>query len=72
VVQYPRGYKVETSLDGTKWSAKPIAEGKGAGPHTTISFAPVRARFVRITQTDVADGAPVWAMNNIRVYEAGK
>ena len=37
-----------------------------------ITFAPVRAKFVRITQTETADGAPIWAMSNIRVYEAGK
>jgi len=72
VVQYPRGYKVETSLDGVKWSAKPVAEGKGSGVHTTITFAPVRAKFLRITQTETTDAAPVWAMSNIRVYEAGK
>jgi len=70
VVQYPRGYKVETSMDGVKWGAKPVAEGKGSGAHTTIAFAPVRAKFVRITETDAVEGAPVWAMSNIRLYEA--
>jgi mono/diheme cytochrome c family protein len=72
VVQYPRGYKVETSMDGLKWGTKPAAEGKGSGAHTTIAFTPVRARFVRITQTDPADGLPAWAMSNVRLYEAGK
>jgi hypothetical protein len=72
VIQYPRGYKVETSLDGAKWSPRPVAEGKGSAAHTSIAFAPVRAKFVRITQTDAVEGAPVWAMSNIRVYEAGK
>jgi mono/diheme cytochrome c family protein len=69
---YPRGYRVETSLDGAKWGAKPAAEGKGSGSHTTIAFAPVRARFLRLTETDVAENATGWSMTNLRLYEAGQ
>jgi hypothetical protein len=69
-VPYPHGYKVELSLDGVTWSAKPAAEGKGAGTHTIITFAPARARFIKITQTDAVENAPNWAMSNIRVYGA--
>jgi hypothetical protein len=37
---------------------------------TTIDFAPVSARFVRITQTaNVADALP-WSMRLLRLYEA--
>ena len=46
----PRRYKVEVSSDGATWSA-PVAEGEGTGQSTVIAFAPVRAKFVRITQT---------------------
>jgi mono/diheme cytochrome c family protein len=67
---YPRGYRVEVSLDGAKWN-KPVAEGKGSGAHTAITFAPVRAKFVRITQTDPVENGPNWAMSNLRVYETG-
>jgi hypothetical protein len=70
VVPYPRGYRVEVSMNGATWG-KPVAEGKGAGPHTTITFAPVRARFVRITETDAVEAAPNWSMTNMRLYEAG-
>jgi hypothetical protein len=66
---YPRAYSVQVSTDGKKWS-KPVAEGKGEGGHTTISFAPVRAQYVRITQTDNINGAPPWSVRNLRVYEA--
>jgi hypothetical protein len=71
IVPYPRGYRVEVSMDGAKWD-KPVAEGKGAGTHTSVAFAPVRAKFIRITQTDTVENAPNWAMSNIRLYEAGK
>ena len=54
---YPRGYSVQVSTDGTTWS-KPVAEGKGDGARTTITFAPTRAKMVRITQTDTAADAP--------------
>ncbi len=71
VVPFPRAYKVETSLDGVKWSAKPVAEGKGNGTHTSIAFAPVRAKFVRITQTDPAAGPGDWVIASLKVHEAG-
>jgi mono/diheme cytochrome c family protein len=69
VVMYPRGYSVQTSADGKTWS-KPVAEGKGEGMRTTVTFTPVRAKFVRITQTDTVADAPMWSVSNLRVYEA--
>ena len=69
VATYPRGHQVQVSLDGREWSA-PVAEGAGAGVTTTITFAPVRAKFIRITQTaSVEDGAP-WTIQRLRLYEA--
>ena len=69
VVGYPRSYSVEVSTDGTTWS-KPVAEGRGGGPRTSISFAPVRAKFVRLTQTGSEAEAPAWSIRNLRIYEA--
>ena len=68
VVGYPRGYSVEASLDGKTWS-KPVAAGKGQGRHTTIAFAPTRAKVIRITQTDAVADAPAWSVSNLRVYQ---
>jgi hypothetical protein len=48
-----------------------VAEGKGVGAHTSIAFAPVRAKFVRISQIDTVENAPNWSMANVRIYEAG-
>jgi len=68
-VGYPRGYSVQVSTDGTNWS-KPVAEGKGDGARTTITFAPTRAKFVKITETETpADPAP-WSIRGLRIYEA--
>jgi mono/diheme cytochrome c family protein len=67
-VTSPRAYRVEVSIDGKEWSG-PVAEGEGAGRTTTIAFAPVKARFVRITQTAQTDDAPAWTIERLRVYE---
>ncbi len=69
VAPAPHGYRVEVSLDGTKWG-KPVAEGKADDAHTSIAFPPTRAKFLRITQTDAVENGPVWAMSNVRLYEA--
>jgi mono/diheme cytochrome c family protein len=64
---YPRAYKVQVSTDGSQWTD--AVEGQGSGSPTTISFAPTRGRFVRITQTGSDPSAP-WVVRNIRLYEA--
>lgn len=62
---YPRGYKVEVSTDGSTWS-KPIAEGKGNGVITEITFDPVRAKFVKITQTGAVKGL-FWSIHEMEI-----
>jgi mono/diheme cytochrome c family protein len=68
VTDYPRGYSVTTSLDGTTWS-RPIAQGKGVASHMVIVLPPTRAKFIRITQTDATASAPMWSMSVLRVFE---
>ncbi len=63
---FPRGYKVETSPDGSSWSA--AAAGNGTGLATIIPFQPVAAKFVRISLTADAADAPAWSMQNLKVY----
>lgn len=66
---FPRAFRIQVSTDGQAWSA-PVAEGQGGPGTAVITFAPVSARFVRITQTaDTAD-APPWAMRLLRLYRA--
>jgi hypothetical protein len=60
---------VEVSSDGAHWTA--VAEGPGKPGSTAIAFAPVRARFVRITQTGVVENAPPWSMQRLRLLKAG-
>jgi hypothetical protein len=64
---FPRRYQVQVSTDGAAWSA-PVAEGDGTPGTTVIAFAPVNARFVRITQTAGGEGGPPWSMRLLRLY----
>jgi mono/diheme cytochrome c family protein len=64
---YPRGYKVETSMNGTTWTQ--VAAGAGSGAKTTITFKPTSAKFVRVTQTATTDSAPPLSILQFRLYE---
>jgi mono/diheme cytochrome c family protein/glucose/arabinose dehydrogenase len=66
---FPRAYHLQVSNDGSTWSA-PVAQGEGSGRTTTITFTPVRARFVRITQTAAVTAAPPWSIERLRLYQA--
>jgi len=66
---YPRGYKVELSDDGQAWS-KPVATGKGTSLLTDITFAPQKARFIRITQTGSA-GGQFWSIHELQIFASG-
>jgi mono/diheme cytochrome c family protein len=72
---YPRGHKVEVSMDGQSWTT--VAEGPGpaarpAGQTTVIRFEPVRAKFVKITQTATAEPPVNWSIQRLRLYEVAE
>jgi mono/diheme cytochrome c family protein len=64
---YPLAYQVQVSMDGKAWG-KPVAEGTGTGTPTIITFKPVQAKFVRVTQTGKAEDAPPWSVLAFRIY----
>jgi glucosylceramidase len=61
---YPRGYSVSTSVDGTTWSV-PLT-GSGTGQLTNIALPGDPARYVRVVQTGTA--AQWWTVADLRVY----
>jgi mono/diheme cytochrome c family protein len=67
---FPRGYKVQVSIDGSQWSA-PVAEGTGRGLYTLIHLEPVRAKVIRITLTSAPPDAPVWDINRTQILREG-
>ncbi|MDQ2666604.1 MAG: c-type cytochrome [Gemmatimonadota bacterium] len=64
----PRTYRVQVSMDGSTWSA-PIAEVSGSAVNSVIAFAPVKTKFVRITQTASADSPPPWSIQQLQLLE---
>ncbi len=68
---YPRGYQVQVSIDGTTWSA-PVAQGQGSGATTHVSFAPVQAKFVRLTQTAQAAELPPLSILRLKLFGPGR
>jgi mono/diheme cytochrome c family protein len=67
---FPRGYTVEVSTDGSAWTQ--VAKGQGDGGSTVITFKPVNAKFVKITQTSTVEGAPTWSIQRLRLYQPPK
>jgi glucosylceramidase len=63
---FPRGYALFTSADGTTWSDVPAAAGSGSGQLTTIDVRPTAARFLRVVQTGTAP--QWWSVADLRVY----
>jgi mono/diheme cytochrome c family protein/glucose/arabinose dehydrogenase len=66
---FPRGYKVEVSVDGTSW--KSAATGKGDSAVTDINFPASKAKFVRITQTGAVNGL-FWSVHELKLLAPGK
>jgi mono/diheme cytochrome c family protein len=65
---YPRGYKVELSNDGSAWD-KPILQGQGNNSVTELLLPkPVKTRFIRITQTGEAKGT-FWSIHEVQVLK---
>jgi len=64
---YPRGYQVFVSLDGTNWGSA-VATGAGTAI-TEASFSARPARFARVTQTGSAP-ANWWSIAEFNVYGA--
>ena len=67
---FPIAYRVQVSRDGKSWGS-PVGEGRGTFATTIVSFRPVDAKFIRITQTGTAGEAAPWSVLNFRVYAAG-
>jgi glucosylceramidase len=64
VGDYPRGYALEVSSDGTHWGS--AAAGAGAGQLTSIGIRPQVTRFLRIRLTATAPAW--WSVADLRAY----
>ena len=62
---FPRGWTLQTSDDGTRW--RTAASGTGSGHLTTIDLPrTTRARFLRVVST--ASSGSWWSVADLRLY----
>jgi glucosylceramidase len=66
---YPRGYTVQTSTNGTDWNTV-VSDGQGAGQFTTVDLPGSAIQYARITLT-TADPNDWWSVADVRAYVAG-
>ncbi len=59
-----RGLRVETSADGRTWS-KPAYNGGAITGLTEVAFSPVKAKFVKVTQTGGGDKRTPWNIHEL-------
>jgi uncharacterized protein (DUF608 family) len=70
---YPRGYRLDASRDGKQWheiasaTAAEVAVRQVKGV-LTIEFAPLRTRYLRITQLG-EQGGLFWSIHELYVYQ---
>ncbi|ANE46435.1 hypothetical protein SY83_09290 [Paenibacillus swuensis] len=62
---YPRGYEVYVSVNGTQWGTK-VASGTGNGAMTSITFAAQKARYIKVIQTGSTGWW--WTVSELNVY----
>jgi glucosylceramidase len=62
---YPRGYAVSVSADGTAWRTV-VADGNGSGQFTTADLSGAPVRYVRMTLT--ASAGSWWSVADVRAY----
>ena len=67
----PIAYTVQVSMDGTTWGS-PVAQGTVPSATTIATFRPVQAKFIRVTQMARATTGEIWAIQQVRVYAAGR
>jgi glucosylceramidase len=67
---YPRGYAVQTSGNGTDWNTV-VSAGSGTGQFTTVDLPGNPIRYIRLTLT-TADPNDWWSVADVRAYVAGE
>jgi mono/diheme cytochrome c family protein len=61
---YPRGYLVQASQDGSNW--KDVSTGQGKTGVMEIRFDSIKAKHIRITQTESAKGS-YWSIHELEL-----
>ncbi|HEY1012661.1 MAG TPA: glycosyl hydrolase family 18 protein, partial [Herpetosiphonaceae bacterium] len=60
---YPRGYQLQVSGDGSAWTT--VASGAGSGQVTTINVAPQTSRYIRVLLTSAVGNW--WSIHELSI-----
>jgi mono/diheme cytochrome c family protein len=66
---FPASYVVRASVDGVTWG-EPLASGEGKAADPIVSWLPVMAKFIRVTQTGKKDGL-YWSIHELQLFGKG-
>ncbi len=61
---YPRGYRIQVSADGTNWTT--VASGANGNANLLIQFPVQTARYLRVVQTGTASSW--WSIADLQIY----
>lgn len=62
---YPRGYQVLVSNDGSNWTD--VASGSGSEQNTILRFSPQVAQYIKVVQTG-SSGTNYWSIAEFNVF----
>jgi len=62
----PASYNIEVSQDGNNWTG--VTQGDCSENNVRIKFAPVKGKFLRITQTGLPKDDAPWKMEAMKIY----
>jgi mono/diheme cytochrome c family protein/glucose/arabinose dehydrogenase len=66
---HPRTFTVQVSINGTDWTT--VAEARGTTGTNTVTFAPVEAKFLKISLGEPGEAAPAWGLQRLRILTSG-
>ncbi|HEY3871162.1 MAG TPA: discoidin domain-containing protein [Actinocrinis sp.] len=70
LTDYPRGYSVEVSTDGTHWITA-VPNAAGTGEFTTVNLNGRPIQYVRLTLTTADPNNDWWSVADVRAYVDG-
>ena len=71
LTDYPRGYSVQVSSDGTHWTTA-VASAVGTGEFTTVNLSGRPVQYVRMTLTTADPNNDWWSVADVRAYVNGR
>ena len=66
-LDFPGGYALYGSTDGTNFSTTPFATGNGSANQTVITFAQQSLKAVKVKQTGTSNSGRWWSIDEFQM-----